>query len=83
MDKILITLIVPSLGNSYDVFLPRLLTVRETIPLLTEALAEITGNRYVTSGNEFLCSSERQIIFQQAHTIQDCGIQNGDSLYLF
>lgn len=83
MDKVLITLVVPSLGEQYDVLLPVFLTVGESIPLLTEALTEITGNRYVASGNEFLCSSERQAVFDPARTIKECGIQNSDCVYLF
>ncbi len=83
MDKVLITLIVPSLGEQYDVFLPKFLTIGESISLLAKALTEITGNRYVTSGNEFLCSSERQIVFNQTCTIKECGIQNSDVLLLF
>ena len=70
MDKVLITLVVPSLGEQYDVLLPVFLTVGESIPLLTEALTEITG-------------SERQAIFDQARTIKECGIQNSDCVYLF
>ena len=83
MEKVLITLVIPSLGEKYDVLLPVFLTVGEIIPLLTEALTDITGKRYVTSGTEFLCSSERQIIFNRTYTIEACGIQNGDKLFLF
>jgi uncharacterized ubiquitin-like protein YukD len=83
MEKVLVTLVVPSLGKKYDVLLPVFLTVSEIVPLLTEALVDLTGKSYVTSGNEFLCSSEKQIIFNQSYTINECGIQNGDMIYLF
>ena len=45
MDKVLITLVVPSLGEQYDVLLPVFLTVGESIPLLTEALTEVVNDR--------------------------------------
>lgn len=83
MDKVLVTLVVPSLGEKYDVYLPLFLTVKEIVPLLTESLVEATENRYTTSGSEFLCSSERQIVFDQMRTIKECGIQNSDCIYLF
>ena len=63
MEKVLVTLVVPSLGKKYDVLLPVFLTVSEIVPLLTEALVDLTGKSYVTSGNEFLCSSPNFFCF--------------------
>lgn len=83
MDKVMITLVVPSLGEKFDVLLPIFLTIRELTPLLTKALTEITENRYVASGSEILCSGERQAVFDQMSTIKECGIQNSDCIYLF
>ena len=83
MDRVLVTLVVPSLGEQYDVFLPSFLKVKELIPLLAEALTEITGNRYVISGDEILCSDKQNAVLGRERTIKECGIQNSDSVYLF
>lgn len=83
MDKVLVTLYVPSVNGRFDVLLPVFLKVCEVIPLLVEALSDLTQNQYVTSGSELLCCGERNTLLDMTYTIEECGIQHGDKLYLF
>jgi hypothetical protein len=83
MEKILVTLFVPAVNSKFDVLLPSFLKVQDVIPLLTEALSDLTQQRYVTSGAEVLCCYERSIIFDRTFTIEECGVRHGDKLYLF
>lgn len=83
MDKLLITLEVPSVSESFDVFIPNFLRIGLLVPLLAEAVSELTQNRYVSSRQEFLCSKEKAVILKEEGTLRDYGIQNGDHLMLY
>lgn len=82
MEKILVSLMVPAVEECYDILLPPFLTVEEILDLLVKALAEITRNRYVSSGAEVLCNAEYQIIYDKKNTIEECRICNGDTLII-
>lgn len=82
MEKILITLSVPSVEQDFDVLVPDFLPVREVIPLMAEAAAEITRQMYVSSGGEILCRKEPSMILEGEYTLQDYRVANGERLYL-
>lgn len=50
MGKILITLKVPSVEQKFDVLVPDFLPVKDVIPLMAEAVSELTRMMYVSSG---------------------------------
>jgi len=52
MGKILITLKVPSVEQKFDVLVPDFLPVKDVIPLMAEAVSELTRMMYVSSGAE-------------------------------
>lgn len=83
MEKILITLKVPSVQLKYDVMVPDFLTVREVIALLKEAVVGLTQNRYVPSGEEVLCRENPPMVLDQKYTLGNYGIEHGECLYLF
>jgi uncharacterized ubiquitin-like protein YukD len=83
MPKILVNVAVPSLGESYDVRIPTFLKIRTLIPMVVEAVVELSAKQYVPSGSECLCSREHNKVLTPGHTVSECGIQNGDHLFLF
>ncbi len=83
MAKILVNIAVPSLGESYDVRIPTFLKVRTLIPMVVEAVVELSSKRYVPSGEECLCSREMNKVLTPGYTVSESGIQNGDHLFLF
>lgn len=83
MEKILITLKVPSVQMEQDVMIPDFLPVKEIIKLLTEAVADLTQNMYIPSGDEVLCRKTPEIILNERYTLQDYGVEHGEILYLF
>ncbi len=83
MDKVFVTVVIPSLSMHYDISLPKYMTVSETIHLLTEALVGVTGNAYISSDEELLCWHEKGIVLSRQKTISDYGIKNSDLLYLY
>ena len=83
MNKLLITLEIPSMGEQFDMLAPADVEVRVLAPLLAEAAAELSDHRYVPSGSELLCSRERAMLFRQDGTLCSYGVRNGDHLMLF
>lgn len=83
MNKLLITLEIPSMGESFDLFAPGFLEIGMLIPLLTEAVAELSGHRFTPSGQELLCSEKGKTLFCPDRTLGEYGVKNGDRLMLF
>ena len=79
----MITLKVPSVQMEQDVMIPDFLPVKEIIKLLTVAVGELTQNRYISSGEEVLCRETPDMILNERYTLQDYGVEHGETLYLF
>lgn len=79
----MITLKVPSVQMEQDVMIPDFLPVKEIIKLLTEAVGELTQNRYISSGEEVMCRETPDMILNERYTLQDYGVEHGETLYLF
>ena len=82
MEKILLSIECPSISNSFDVYVPTSLTVKEAAQLLGKGLEEISNRRYISSGNEFLCKKEDRILLKEEVILKDYGIQNGDHIVI-
>lgn len=82
MQKVLVSLSVPSVSLKVDLYVPNFLMVSEIIPMLIEAIKEITNSRYYSSGNEVLCSEEKSMILTPSDTLKQCGVLNGEHLIL-
>ena len=82
MQKILVSLNVPSVFLRVDLYIPTFLKVSEIIPMLIEAVKEITNSHYYSSGVEVLCSEEKNIILPNSKTLNQCGVLNGEHLIL-
>lgn len=83
MDKILINLYVPAIHEYYDIFVPHILPVKDICKLLGKAIEELSNRQYITSGEEILCSAERQNILNPDWKLIEYGIQNGEHLLFF
>ena len=82
MRKILIFLRIPSVGSEYEVYVPDHVCVRKLIPLLSDAVFELTRHLYVPSGSETLCCAEQNILLDENKTLSDYEIGNGDHLVM-
>ena len=68
--------------DTYDVWLPRYLKIKELILLLVKAAAELSGEIYHISGSEYLCRCENGQILDEESTLGSCGVSNGEHLML-
>lgn len=82
MKKILIRLIVPALGEQYEVLVPGFLQVNKASELISNSLAELTNHRFVPAECQLLCMENRGGALDFSSTLWECGIQDGDKIYL-
>ena len=80
--KILVDVFVPAISEHFDVLIPDFLTTRELTLLIVDAVKEMSNNQYISSGGEFLCMSEKQLVLDEENVIGEYGIKNGDHLVL-
>lgn len=81
MDKILICLYVPSIHQSYDVFVPTQIKIGSLVDLLASTVENISMNEYMSSHEEILCN-EKGIVMDEKKYVLDYHIQNGDKIIL-
>lgn len=80
MDKTLISIFIPAIDLEYDVFIPNFLPVGDVCKLLGAAVTELSNARYVSSGQELLCSIESKRVLKPEYSLEEHGIQNGEHL---
>lgn len=83
MEKKLVNLEIPSLGENYDMFIPEYMYVGDLLKLLIQAVKDLTENRYVSSGGELLCIRESGSILRSDEQLSSYRLRNGDHLVLY
>lgn len=82
MNKVLLEIFVPAIGDHFDMFAPVDVPIRELNGIVASGIAEITNGKYVVSKEERLCRKEPVSILNPALTLQDYNIHDGAQLYL-
>lgn len=80
--KILVNVSVPAIGEKYDILVPDFLRIRVVTSLIASTVESLSDHMYVSSGEECLCSAEKNILLRPNATLEKYGIQNGDHLVL-
>ena len=80
--KVLVELTIPSIGDTYDVWVPDFLPVSEVVKMAARAAGMLSDNRYVPSGSECLCLKKGAKILRPDLCLTDYGIRHGDHLVL-
>lgn len=80
--KLLVNVFVPALGERFDVLIPEHLKIRNIAMMIAESVKELSDHMYIPSGDECLCSMDKNIILRSNTTLDKYGIQNGDHLIL-
>lgn len=81
-NKILINLIVPTLNESYNIFIPINKTVAETIILLNQTIHDLTDGEFPISKNLSLINCETKEEYNYDYSIKVCKIAYGSTLAL-
>ena len=81
-NKILITINVPLLSKSYDIFIPINKKIGTVKNLIENALVELTDSAYVPKDDSNFYSKETGEIFDVNKTVRDTNLRNGSRIIL-
>ena len=82
MNKILVEVYVPAIGEHFEIFAPVDIPIGVVTKVITDGVVEVTNERYVASNCEQLCLKESVGLLNSRCTLADYGIKNGMQLYL-
>ena len=80
--KLLLNVYIPAIGQRYDMLIPSTLRLKNVSALIAQTIEELSNHLYVASGNENLCSVEKNILLRPNATLEKYGIKNGDHLVM-
>lgn len=80
MDKLLVNIYIPALEKNYDMFIPNFLPIGTVIELIGQMIEEVSDHKYISSGQEFLCFVDKNILLKQNMTLQEYGVRNGEHM---
>ena len=81
-NKVLITLIVPTLMETYDVYIPvneRILKIKE---LLINSISEFTENEFDKSKDYNLINAKTGTIYKNSEIVRDTDITNSTKVLI-
>jgi len=81
MNKLLIEVYVPSIGNTFDVFIPCNAKVFELLPLITTAVTNLAGGLFAPH-DVALCNGNTGAIYSNNMSVNDMKLKNGSRLML-
>lgn len=82
MNKVLVEVQVPAIGDHFDIFVPTDAQIRDLIGIMADGVAELSNEKYIPSGCEQLCLKEPAGLLNPTLTLEDYGIKDGTQLYL-
>lgn len=80
--KILVNVHIPAISQEYDILVPDDLRIKTVVNLIASTVEGLSNRLYIASGEECLCSVEKNILLRQNATLEKYGIQNGDHLIM-
>lgn len=81
-NKVLVTLIVPSIEERYNVFIPINKKTIEIIFLLNKAINEMSDGAFIITDKLSLINAQTGIIYDAERSFLENGIMNGTKIIL-
>ena len=81
-NKVNVDLIVPSIGERYNIFIPVNKTVGEVIHLVNKAINELTEGVFPISNNLTLVNLYTCVLYNIDYSVKSNNIENGSRLAL-
>lgn len=81
INKILVTVVVPMIEKSYDIYIPASKNIKIAIDLLSETINELTDGHFPIKEKYMLMNTSGEIL-DKKKTVKESGIKNGDRLIL-
>ena len=82
MQKLVLKLYVPSVGEYFDMSAPADLEIAELTAVLAKAAEELYPGRYKSSHQEILIQKSPDRLLDKKRTLSDYGIADGTNLIL-
>lgn len=82
MDKILVKIKIPSIEETYDMFVSPEMQISNLIKIIVPAIIEASNGRYVRSGIEMISQCDKQRLLNSSHSLKEYGIGDGAFLML-
>lgn len=82
MDKVLINLFVPVLGESFDIFIPQNETIYKTLELIKKAIVQISDGKFIPSRSCSLAYKISGEILDINKSAKEANLHNGSKLML-
>ena len=80
--KLLLNISIPAISQKYDILVPDSLRVKTIVSLIANTVSDLSNHLYVVSGEESLCSVEKNISLRPNATLKAYGIKSGDHLIM-
>ena len=80
--KLLVNVRIPAISEQYDILVPDSVRIRVITGMIADTVETLSDYRYAASGQEQLCSAEKNILLRSNMTLSQYGICNGDHLML-
>lgn len=81
-NKINVDIVVPTLNETYNLFIPVNKTVGEVIVLVNKAINELTGGAFPISNSLSLFNLNNCMIYNNDFSVKNNKIENGSRLML-
>lgn len=81
-NKVLVEILVPAAGRSFDVWIPLESRMGEVTQMVIQALSELTAGEYKASVDAVLCDVLSGNMYDVNTEIAELGIKNGSRLML-
>lgn len=82
MDKVLVEIFAPVVGESYDVFIPQTSKMSEIVLLVSKSISDLSGGKFKPSESTILCDADSGNIFNINLSVYELEIRNGSKLIL-
>ena len=82
MNKVQIQLYIPATGKSYDILLPKTISVAQATELLSSFFSGTSGGAYLPDKDAVLCSMETGKIYHVNSSVDELHLKNGSRLML-
>lgn len=82
MNKILISVYVPSLATTYEIFIPMEVRLHEIIGFISTAVEQYSEGQYRSNHKEVLCEKKDGKVLDINYSAYELGISNGSKLVL-
>ena len=82
MNKILVTVYVPAVMKTFEVYIPLSSKLYEIKQLIEKAIVEVTDGSFQPSANNIVCAKDTGIIYNINLTVDQIGLKNGSQLMI-